>query len=143
MTLYIINQAWHFRIIPFWSLGRYQKVYRIKNAMSSPPPILLQALVFVYGLRELSSRQKKQRIWTWARNTAWRKVKTVMNDAGLEDVKATPKGLRHRFGIVCNQKEIQLNMAQKWLGHANIKTAAIYSNAVGQEERNVARRLWE
>ena len=38
MTLYIINQTWYFRIIPFWSLGQYQKVYRIKNAMSFPPP---------------------------------------------------------------------------------------------------------
>ena len=66
-----------------------------------------------------------------------------MDAAGLSGIKATPKGLRHGFGIACNQKEVQLNMAQKWLGHANIKTTAIYSNAVGQEERKVAERLWE
>jgi len=34
-------------------------------------------------------------------------------------------------------------MAQRWLGHADIRTTAIYSEAVGQEERNVAQRLWE
>ena len=34
-------------------------------------------------------------------------------------------------------------MVAKWLGHADIKTTAIYSEAVGEEERNVARRLWE
>jgi len=30
-------------------------------------------------------------------------------------------------------------MAQRWLGHADIRTTAIYSEAVGQEERNVAQ----
>ena len=85
-----------------------------------------------------------------------------MEAAGLSGIKAPPKGLRHAFGIACNQKEVQLNMAQKWLGHANIKTTAIYSNAdsrgllsiapepqmkktptIGKEERNVAQRLWD
>jgi len=75
--------------------------------------------------------------------TAYRKVKAVMKDAGISGIKATPKGLRHAFGIACNQKGIQLNMVQKWLGHADIRTTAIYSNAVGKEERNVAKRLWE
>ncbi len=75
--------------------------------------------------------------------TAYRKVKAVMEVAGLDGVKATPKGLRHAFGIACNQKGVQLNMAQRWLGHADIRTTAIYSEAVGQEERNVAQRLWE
>jgi site-specific recombinase XerD len=34
-------------------------------------------------------------------------------------------------------------MVQKWLGHSDIRTTVIYSNAVGKEERNVAQRLWE
>ena len=107
------------------------------------PSSLLEALDLVHGLREQSDRERKRRIWNWSRSTAWRRVKEVMDAAGLEGIKATPKGLRHGFGIACNQKEVQLNMAQKWLGHANIKTTAIYSNAVGKEERNVAQRLWE
>ena len=107
------------------------------------PSSLLDALDLVHGLREKSGKERKQRIWEWSRSTAWRRVKEVMEAAGLEGIKATPKGLRHGFGIACNQKEVQLNMAQKWLGHANIKTTAIYSNAVGKEERKVAQRLWE
>jgi len=106
------------------------------------PDALLQALDLVHGLREKSDRERKQRIWEWSRSTAWRRVKEVMGAAGLDGIKATPKGLRHGFGIACTQKEVQLNMTQKWLGHANIKTTAIYSNAVGQEERNIAERLW-
>ena len=97
----------------------------------------------VHGLRKLAPRQRKKRIWTWVRSTAWLKIKKVMESAGLEGIKATPKGLRHAFGIACNQKQIQLNMTQKWLGHSDIKTTAIYSNTVGQEERNIAERLWE
>ena len=54
MTLYIINQTWHFRIIPFWSLGRYQKVYRIKNSMSSPPPTFTCARYFCSISQEAS-----------------------------------------------------------------------------------------
>ncbi len=75
--------------------------------------------------------------------TGWRKVKAVMAEAGIEGAKATPKGLRHAFGIAANQKGIALNMVQRWLGHADIKTTAIYSEALGTEERNVAKRLWE
>ena len=79
----------------------------------------------------------------WSRMTGWRKIKAVMHKAGIDGTRATPKGLRHAFGIACSQKGIQLNMVQKWLGHADIKTTAIYSDAIGQEERNIAQRLWE
>jgi hypothetical protein len=30
----------------------------------------------------------------------------------------------------------------RWLGHARIETTAIYASAVGEEERNLARRAW-
>ena len=114
------------------------------------PSSLVDILDLVHGLRQAPP---KQRLWEWSRMTAYRKVKAVMAAAGLDGVKATPKGLRHAFGVACNQKGVQLNgkpkacvafcMAQKWLGHADIRTTAIYSDAVGQEERNVAERLWE
>lgn len=104
------------------------------------PSSLVDILDLVHGLRQAPP---KQRLWAWSRMTAYRKVKAVMATAGLDGIKATPKGLRHAFGVACNQKGVQLNMAQKWLGHADIRTTAIYSDAVGQEERNVAERLWE
>lgn len=75
--------------------------------------------------------------------TAYRKIKAAMHEAGIDGIRATPKGLRHAFGIVANQRGIQLNMVAKWLGHADIKTTAIYCDAVGFEERTVASRLWE
>lgn len=107
------------------------------------PSALIDILDLVHGLREDMSNQQDGKLWSWSRMTAYRKVKAVMKEAGISGVKATPRGLRHAFGIACNQKGIQLNMVQKWLGHADIRTTAIYSDAVGQEERNVAKRLWE
>ncbi len=107
------------------------------------PTTLIDTLDLVHGLRFATSHQQNTKLWSWSRMTAYRKIKAVMKAAGIDGIKATPKGLRHAFGIVCNQKGIQLNMVQKWLGHADIKTTAIYSEAVGQEERNIAQRLWE
>lgn len=107
------------------------------------PKSFIDTLDLVHGLREVKNDDQNRRLWHWSRMTAYRKVKAVMLLAAIDGVKATPKGLRHAFGIVCNQKGIQLNMVQKWLGHAHIRTTAIYSDAVGLEERKVARRLWQ
>lgn len=126
--------------ITFESLKKRKKgVFRAVPVPSS----LIDILDLVHGLREAALDKQNKRLWTWSRMTAYRKVKAVMDAACLDGVKATPKGLRHAFGIACNQKGVQLNMAQRWLGHADIRTTAIYSEAVGQEERNVAQRLWE
>lgn len=107
------------------------------------PHSLIDTLDLVHGLRELNADHKPKRLWDWSRMTAYRKIKGIMAKAGIEGMKATPKGLRHAFGISASQKGIPLNMVQKWLGHADIKTTAIYSEAVGVEERNLAQRLWE
>jgi integrase/recombinase XerD len=31
---------------------------------------------------------------------------------------------------------------QKWLGHAQLSTTAVYVNAVGAEEKNIAKWMW-
>ncbi|MCA7117843.1 MAG: hypothetical protein LGL72_00085 [Acidibrevibacterium sp.] len=38
---------------------------------------------------------------------------------------------------------IPLNLLQKWLGHAQLTTTAIYANATGAEEKNIASKMWE
>nr|WP_315899324.1 tyrosine-type recombinase/integrase [Gluconacetobacter diazotrophicus] len=55
---------------------------------------------------------------------------------------ASPKGLRHAFGVAAVTNAIPLNLVQKWLGHAQLTTTAIYANAVGAEEQDIARRMW-
>ncbi len=55
---------------------------------------------------------------------------------------ATPKGLRHPFGISAVSKGIPLNLAQRWLGHAQVSTTAIYADRVGEEAKSIASRMW-
>jgi len=35
---------------------------------------------------------------------------------------------------------IPLSLVQKWLGHTQLSTTAIYANAVGEEEQSIAPR---
>jgi integrase/recombinase XerD len=109
------------------------------------PPGLLDTLDMVHGIRELHARRGKGRgvrLWPWSRMTGWRAVHAVMQAAGLKGVPASPKGLRHGFGVAAVTAGIPLNLVQKWLGHAQLSTTAVYTNAVGAEEKDIARRMW-
>lgn len=55
---------------------------------------------------------------------------------------ASPKELRHGVGVVAVQNGIPLNLVQRWLGHAQLSTTAIYAEGVGSEERAIAARMW-
>ena len=83
-----------------------------------------------------------ERLWPWSRMTGYRHVRDVMREAGLAGGYATPKGLRHGFAVRAIQSNVPLNLVQRWLGHADIKTTAIYADAMGPEERELASRLW-
>lgn len=109
------------------------------------PPAFLETLVQVHDLRAARSaadRGLNAKLWTWSRTTAWRRVCAVMDAAGVSGLHAMPKGLRHGFGINAVTASVPLNMTQKWLGHAHISTTAIYTNAVGPEEKQMAERMW-
>jgi integrase/recombinase XerD len=109
------------------------------------PPALLDALDLVHGIREHQARRGKGRgepLWPWSRMTGWRAVHAVMAAAGLDGPQASPKGLRHGFGVAAVSAGIPLNLVQKWLGHAQLTTTAIYANAVGAEEKDIAKRMW-
>jgi integrase/recombinase XerD len=82
------------------------------------------------------------RIWDFSRATAYRLVKEQMAAAGISGGMACPKGLRHSFAIACIRQNIPLTTIQKWLGHARLETTAIYLDASGDEERELAKRLW-
>ena len=112
------------------------------------PASLLDTLDMVHGLRELQKRRVgadgEATLWTWHRSHAWRLVKAVMREAGIpEGPHATPKGLRHGYGIAAVMTGVPLNMLSKWMGHATIEVTAIYANALGAEERSIAERMWK
>ena len=109
-------------------------------------PALLEAQVMAHGVRELQEgkrgRGRGVRLCPWSRMTGWRAVHAVMGAAGLDGLHASPKGLRHGFGVAAVTADIPLNLVQKWLGHAQLSTTAIYADAVGTEEQDIARRMW-
>ncbi|ANK80041.1 MAG: hypothetical protein TEF_03995 [Rhizobiales bacterium NRL2] len=76
------------------------------------------------------------------RSTGYRWIKAVMARAGIEGAQASPKGLRHGYGIHAIRMGVPLNMLSKWMGHAALSTTAIYANASGREELEIADRMW-
>ena len=108
------------------------------------PPDLLARLNEVHHTYDSRSNPEMNhiRIWAWSRTTAWNRVRAVMHAARIVDGPAMPKSLRHAFGVVGAQAGVPLNMIQRWLGHADLHTTAIYANALGDEERSLAVKMW-
>ena len=108
------------------------------------PPELIAALNGHFGLS--SARRDPQhadcRLWPWHRSTAWRLIKHAMKLAGIVGIRASPRGLRHAFGVVTLQRRVPSNLRQKWMGHSRPETTAIYSDVCGPEEFAFARRFW-
>ncbi len=108
------------------------------------PADLLMRLDHVHGVEAWRSNPNfnQRRIWAWSRTTAWSRVRTIMLAAGITAGPVMPKALRHAFGVGGTQAGVPLNLIQRWLGHADIQTTAIYTNVMGDEERNLAARMW-
>ena len=83
-------------------------------------------------------------LWPWQRTQAYNHIKRIMKEAGIPQGKhQSPKGLRHAFGVNAIVKGIPLNILQKWMGHSSMETTAIYADAVGREESEIALKMWD
>jgi integrase/recombinase XerD len=102
------------------------------------PPAFLKTLQSVHDLDALGDAP----LWDWSRTTGWRRVREVMDAADIRGLCATPKGVRHGFGIKAVTSAVPLNMTQKWLGHSRLATTSIYTDAIGPEEKRIAKRMW-
>jgi integrase/recombinase XerD len=109
------------------------------------PRYFLQRLEIVHGLAaaQLDSERSTKRIWSWGRTTAWSVIKRVMHVSGTPTILAMPKALRHAFGVGAIQNCVPLNIVQRWMGHSRLSTTAIYADAVGNEEHELAMKMWE
>lgn len=108
------------------------------------PDTLIKALNKTHRLHH---SQSDKQLWTRGgepinRVTAYRWIKGLMDEAEISGAQACPKGLRHGYGIHALRSGVQLNMLQKWMGHADMSTTAIYADACGAEEREIAGRMW-
>jgi integrase/recombinase XerD len=108
------------------------------------PRSLLHELDRVFGLRaaQRDPARAARRLWPWSRTTAWRRVKEVMALAAIHGTAAMPKGLRHTFGVNAFHNDVPAHLVQRWLGHASLRTTAIYGEVMGREERSFANRMW-
>jgi len=105
---------------------------------------LLDRLEAVHHLREMraDAQRRNIRLWGWSRTTAWSRIKEIMAQAGIPPEVRKPKALRHAFGIQGTVAGVSLTLIGRWLGHSDISTTAIYTDAMGAEERQFAERMW-
>lgn len=108
------------------------------------PASTIDTLELVHSVRKArrSPRAKLVRLWGWGRTQGFNHVKDVMAQAGIEGDHASPKGLRHGFGVRAIQKTRNPRLVQKWLGHRSLETTTIYMDILGQEEREEAQAMW-
>jgi integrase len=141
LNLKVRNIDFAAKAVTFETLKRRQRVFRQVPISDS----FLDELNLVHDLKSRQAQKKtaEEKIWQLSRATASRKVDEVMKNAKIKGVQACPKGLRHGFAVACVENKISLNIIQKWLGHSQMTTTAIYANVLGDEERNVASRLWQ
>ena len=102
--------------VVFRTLKRRKLSFR---AVPVPPDLLSD-------LRRLArGRRPDEPLWSWCRQTAWRRVGWAMTKAGIIGAQAVP-----------------ISLTARWMGHARLDTTAIYQDAVGREERAFAERIW-
>jgi integrase/recombinase XerD len=93
--------------LPRGVLGELNQVFHLRRSQRDP---------------DSASR----RSWSWT--TAWRHVKDVMKAANVSGTPTMPKGLRHGFGVNAFQALVPPHLVQRWLGHASLRTTAIYAD---------------
>lgn len=122
-----------------------ERALKIRAYRALPVPVeLLDELEQVHGIRarQADPNRSATPIWNWCRTTAWRHIKSCMEEAGISGRQAMPKGLRHGFGVGVIQSGVPINLLKKWLGHSRLTTTEIYADAVGAEEQEIANRFW-
>lgn len=123
------------RII-FRTLKRRKAIHH--RAVPVPRRFLRDMLSFAAG-QELGP---DDRLFPWCRQTAWRRIHALMDAAGIEGPQATPKGLRHQFGVHAIESKVPEGALQRWMGHARLRNTHIYTFVAGAEERALAARMW-
>lgn len=109
------------------------------------PDSYLDALDLVHHVRK-SQRAKGKGVgvplWRWGRTQATKHIWHVMELAGIDGPQASPKGLRHAFGVRTAKHTRNPRLVQKMMGHSDMNTTAIYMDLVGAEAREEMALTW-
>jgi len=111
-------------------------------------PVPAEVLRDINQVHDIAALQRDEclrdaRIWSWCRTSAWKRVKGVMADAQITGVQASPKGLRHGFAVGALVTGVPDVTVMRWLGHTRLETTMIYTDAVGVEAHDIAKRMWQ
>ena len=110
------------------------------------PPDYLERLDLAFSVRRKQRQQNACSVPLWSFSTRQRGYQIITDIMKQADIAPgphrTPKGLRHSFGVHAVVRGVPLSTLQKWLGHAQLTTTAIYANAVGAEEAALAAQMW-
>ena len=124
----------------FKTLKRKKLVHRL---VPLPRPFMTK-LDDVHRVKDFQGTDKgDDRIWEFGRTTGWTVVNRVMDKGKISGAQACPKGLRHSFAIEHKLLKTPETSIAKWMGHANTAMMAVYGEAVVEEERELAERLWK
>src|ERR1700679_3206430 len=120
-----------------------QRRKRLTRAVPVPQKLFNQ-LERVHGWQasKSDSREARKQLWTFGRSTAWRRVKSIGELAGIPEHLCTPKALRHAFAVDARIKGVPIELIQSCLGHTRIQTTFIYTTVVGPEQREFVGRTW-
>ena len=77
-----------------------------------------------------------------SRRTATTYIERIFAEANINPPANTSKALRHGFAVHALQSGVPLTTVSKWLGHSNIATTAIYTEVMGEEARDFAKKMW-
>ena len=118
---------------------------KVKYRSVPCPDTLIDALELTHRVRKAQRTKAKGKItalWPWGRTQATKHVWAVMEAADVSGDHATPKGLRHGFGVRMAMQTRNPRLVQKLLGHSNLETTAIYMDLVGDEARAEVVGAW-
>lgn len=109
------------------------------------PARVIEYFNLVFDLRRKKRKDALVPFWNMSRTTAWRMIKRVMKRAGIEGPQATPKGLRHSYGIkqVTGDNPLPLHILADVMGHSSTATTEIYTRVLGGEKKKMVLRIWE
>lgn len=140
----------HDQAIVFRTLkkSKFDKQGNIKKPQFRSVPVPLKLIEYfnlVFDIRRKSKKNLLIPFWSMSRTTAWRTIKRVMHRAGVEGAQATPKGLRHAYGIlqVTGKNPLPLHILADVMGHSSTATTEIYTRVLGGEKKKMVLSPWD
>jgi integrase/recombinase XerD len=129
---------------------KYDQRGRLKSPQYRHVPVpdqLIESMDLVFNIRKLLKKKEtaSEPLWKMSRTTHWSLIKRNMDRADIKGKHATPKGLRHSFGVsmLSGDKPCPINVLSQLMGHTSSKTTEIYLQATGQEKRKLVMQAWE